>query len=54
MTAVLNETAAREYTKKESLLGKYLVYGNDPSTKFQIIGVLKILIFVQFIIRSNH
>ena len=49
MTAVLNETAAREYTKKDSLLGKYLMFGNDPSTKFQIIGVLK-----DFNFRSIH
>jgi putative ABC transport system permease protein len=49
MTAVLNETAAREYMKKDSLLGKYLMFGNDPLTKFQIIGVLK-----DFNFRSIH
>jgi putative ABC transport system permease protein len=49
LTAVLNETAAKEYTKKDSLLGKYLMFGDDPSTKFQIIGILK-----DFNFRSIH
>ena len=49
MTAVLNETAAKEYTKKDSLLGKYLIFGDEPSTKFQIIGILK-----DFNFRSIH
>ena len=49
MTAVLNETAAKEYSKKDSLLGKYLIFGDEPSTKFQIIGILK-----DFNFRSIH
>jgi putative ABC transport system permease protein len=49
MTAVLNETAAKEYMKKDSLLGKYLIFGDEPSTKFQIIGILK-----DFNFRSIH
>ncbi len=49
MTVVLNETAAKEYTKKDTLLGKYLMFGDDPSTKFQIIGILK-----DFNFRSIH
>jgi putative ABC transport system permease protein len=49
LTAVLNEAAAKEYTKKDSLLGKYLMFGDDPSTKFQIIGILK-----DFNFRSIH
>jgi putative ABC transport system permease protein len=49
LTVVLNEAAAKEYTKKDSLLGKYLMFGDDPSTKFQIIGILK-----DFNFRSIH
>jgi putative ABC transport system permease protein len=48
MAVVLNETAAKEYTKNESLLGKYLIIGGDP-TKYQIIGILK-----DFNFRSIH